>query len=110
MRAASPAAAPNRYARSGGEPYDVFGDPTVDGALQDRPPVPSGAPGAGTGRHQPVRIGTGQALDVLAAANSGSPHRRTPMHRITTASLAPIPARTRWAVAAGAGAALAAAW
>ncbi|MER6082429.1 methyltransferase domain-containing protein [Streptomyces sp. NPDC001833] len=32
------------------------------------------------------------------------------MHRITTAPLAPIPARTRWAVAAGAGAALAAAW
>ncbi|MGW0412340.1 hypothetical protein ACWDZX_13720 [Streptomyces collinus] len=32
------------------------------------------------------------------------------MHRITTAPVAPIPARTRWAVAAGAGAALAAAW
>ncbi|MEV6808043.1 hypothetical protein [Streptomyces sp. NPDC051132] len=32
------------------------------------------------------------------------------MHRITTASVAPIPARTRWAVAAGTGAALAAAW
>jgi SAM-dependent methyltransferase len=32
------------------------------------------------------------------------------MHRITTASVAPIPARTRWAVAAGAGAALAAWW
>lgn len=32
------------------------------------------------------------------------------MHRITTAPAAPIPARTRWAVAAGVGAALAAAW
>ncbi|MDQ0688794.1 hypothetical protein QFZ56_007757 [Streptomyces achromogenes] len=32
------------------------------------------------------------------------------MHRITTAPVAPIPARTCWAVAAGAGAALAAAW
>jgi hypothetical protein len=29
------------------------------------------------------------------------------MHRITTAPVAPIPTRTRWAVAAGAGAALA---
>lgn len=32
------------------------------------------------------------------------------MHRITTARAAAIPARTRWTVAAGAGAALAAAW
>ncbi|MFE7393300.1 hypothetical protein [Streptomyces sp. NPDC057582] len=32
------------------------------------------------------------------------------MHRITTAPVAPIPARTRWAVAAGVGAVLAAAW
>ncbi|MFR0359245.1 hypothetical protein [Streptomyces sediminimaris] len=32
------------------------------------------------------------------------------MHHITTAPVAPIPARIRWAVAAGAGAALAAAW
>ncbi|MFJ2399523.1 class I SAM-dependent methyltransferase [Streptomyces sp. NPDC087843] len=32
------------------------------------------------------------------------------MHRITTAPVAPIPARIRWAVAAGAAAALAAAW
>ncbi|MGW1880544.1 hypothetical protein [Streptomyces sp. NPDC001975] len=32
------------------------------------------------------------------------------MHRVTTAPVAPIPARTRWAVAAGAGAALAAVW
>lgn len=32
------------------------------------------------------------------------------MHRITTAPVAPIPARTRWAVAAGVGATLTAAW
>lgn len=32
------------------------------------------------------------------------------MHRITTAPIASIPARTRWAVAVGVGAALAAAW
>ncbi|GGT15275.1 hypothetical protein GCM10010222_66710 [Streptomyces tanashiensis] len=32
------------------------------------------------------------------------------MHRITTAPVAPLPARTRWAVASGAGAASVTAW